>query len=459
MKKIYALLLTIVVSFSIAQEDSPTTYSSLFHLAGSKHEPAVLGDDYKNVHIGIVNAYVWAGNTTLNIDQLSKITNGNFDKSDASSVFDGDRRFHRFGAGANIDVLNVGVRFNNPDETEMFSVSLGASLRTEANYLISDNFFKLAYRGNGSDQFRGKKVNMPIAFNSFGALEYSLGFAMPIPLKVKDFDFKGGVRLKYLRGIYSAYTENAQFDIETHEKGEFVNLGYQYEFHTTLDTSFSLDNEFSGGGLPNAGTGFGADIGVTAHYTLSDNSGLYGNINLLDIGAITWKDRGTVYKNEGVIRYEGVEIDNIFSDDIILNDSIFDEIIEDAESFEEQEEFRMPYPLRMRLHLSYKIQGQTSKDVRYDKHTIGFTYIQGFRDLGNATKRPYFAAGYLFNLNNILEVGTNFGVFGYNRFESGLFLGVRGGPFRFGIGSGNILSLARRVGTGADFNFNMTLAF
>lgn len=454
MKKLLLSFLAIVSFTSFSQEDSPTSYSSLFHLAGSKYEPAILGDDYKNIHIGIINTYFWAGNTTLNVDQILKIADGSFDRSDANRVFDGDRNIHRFGLGANIDVMHVGIRFNKPDESEMFSVSLGASLRTETNVLMSDNFFKLAYNGNGSAQFRGKKVDMPLAFNSFSALEYALGFAMPIPIQIDDLEFKGGVRLKYLSGIYSAYTKDAQFSIETEAMGEFIDLGYQYEFHTTFDTTFSTDDEFSNG-LANAGSGFGADIGVTAHY----KERFYGNINLLDIGSIKWKSDGTVYKNEGVIRYEGVEVDNIFSDDIVLNDTIFDEIIEDAESVEQEEEFKMPYPLRMRLHLSYKVPGETSKGVRYDKHTIGFTYIQGFRDLGNATKRPYLAAGYLFNLNNILEAGTNLGILGYNRIESGLFLGVRGGPVRIGIGSGNILSLIRKVGTGADFNFNLTLAF
>lgn len=455
MRKLLSYLLVLGTGFiALSQDDAPTTYSSFFSLSGSKHEPAVLGDDFKNYHVSLVNAYVWAGNTTLNIDQVMRLRDGTFERDDVTSVFDANRNFHRFGFGANLDLMNVGIRLNKPDETELLTFSVGVSARSETNLLLSDNFFKLALRGNGDERFAGKKVDLPVEFNSFAAMEYHLGFAMPIPIDVTDFEFKGGLRLKYLQGIYSIYTEDAQFTLETEQDGRFIDLGYQYELHTTLDTTLDLESEL-GGGLPNAGTGFGADIGVTAHY----KERWYGNINLLDIGAIKWTDEGTVFRNSGNIYFEGVEIDNIFSDDIIFNDSIFDEIIEEAEASEVQQSFRMPYPLRMRLHLSYKVPGQTSKGADYTKHMLGFTYIQGFRDLGNATLRPLLSAGYSYNLNNILEAGTNLGILGFNRVEAGLFLGVRGGPFRFGIGSGNVLSVIRSVGTGADINVNMTLAF
>ena len=119
----------------------------------------------------------------------------------------------------------------------------------------------------------------------------------------------------------------------------------------------------------------------------------------------------------------------------------------------------MPYPTRLRMHLSYRVPRENTKGHTYYQHMMGVNLIQGFRDLGNATTRTYLAGSYTYNLNDVFEVGTNIGLLGYNKVEFGAFMAVKLGFFRLGLGSGNLTPIVRSFGTGADFNFNMTMAF
>ena len=120
----------------------------------------------------------------------------------------------------------------------------------------------------------------------------------------------------------------------------------------------------------------------------------------------------------------------------------------------------MPYPLRFRLHASYRVPGKNRQDELYHKHSFSLTYIQGFYDLGNASRAPYIAGAYVFSLLDHFEVGTDIGFSGFNRFELGAFMAFRAGAFRFGIGSGNITAAVfPNIGSGADVSLTMALSF
>jgi hypothetical protein len=478
----FVLLQVLIVK---GQEDSPTGYSSFFMLPSSKYEPAILGDDMKGVHINLVNAYVWAGNTTFTRGTIEQMyatfadehmsiplifnpdMDDKFTAEEWGDFIDGLNGKNRLGFGTSLDLLNVSVRINKgggddaESKEELFTFSLGAGARYEFNFTYPNDIFELAWYGN--KKYAGETLDFSFGVNSFAVMEYSLGVAMPLErfFTIPDFDFRAGLRAKYLQGIGSIYTERSDIGFYTDPDGKYMELTYDYLIHTSgvfseaiSEDSVALEEYYGSGAIPTAGTGFGADIGVSAHY----KERFYANINVLDIGGINFDKATAGFTNSGSIRFEGAEVDNIFSDEATIDTSEFNDIVDNVEKIEGQT-YRNPYPTRLRLHASYKIGAETPKGVKYHQHSFGITYIQGFKDLGNATTRPYLAGAYVYNARSHFEAGVNFGGLGFNKLESGLFVAVRAGFFRMGIGSGNLLTLWSRAGTGLDFNYNLTLAF
>ena len=203
MKKtiIYLIASLLVIGSTNAQEDSPTTYSNFFSLTASKYEPAALGDDDKKVHVNIVNSYIWTANSTLTVGDIEAISNNELTSERINTILSRNIRTHRFGFGANLDVLNFGLYIKDSEGDDRFALSFGAGLRVEGNAFFSDNFLKLALEGNR--QFAGEKVDFPLGVNVFAAREYSVGFAMPLPITLKEgLSLKAGIKAKYIEGLF-----------------------------------------------------------------------------------------------------------------------------------------------------------------------------------------------------------------------------------------------------------------
>lgn len=463
MKRIVPFILGLLFVINVsAQEDSPTGYSSFFSLAGSRYEPAVLGDDHDNIHISVINAYLWAGNNTFTIADMQTMTSGSLTPTDMDGLIGKLKDNNRLGFGTTIEPLNVGVRINRGDKKELLTVSAGFATRFEANLLYPNELFQLFWKGN--KQYAGQTIEFPFALNASLSNEYTIGAAMPIPININEnFEFRGGLRLKYIQGIFAAYTEKAQVSMFTEQDGKYIDLGYDYRFHSTFDYLGAIDDDstttsntpsFKPGDA--AGKGFAFDLGFSGHY----KERWFANVNLLDIGSVTFKGEDNLtLSNNGSIRFEGVGVKNPLNESRRKLDTAFTEIVNGAKQ-ERGQDFTMPYPQRLRFHGSYKIPKEDKNGDTYYQHSIGATVIQGFKDVGNATKSTYMAAAYTYNLKSHLEVGTNFGFRGYNIAEIGFFMAVRAGFFRLGIGSGNLIgAFAKKIATGADVNFNMTMAF
>ncbi len=445
MKRQLITVLSILISFTaISQEDAPTSYSSFFNLSASRYEPGVLGRDMKHGQLTLINAYSWLGNTTFDRQLFEDIFYGGKTDEELDSYFDQLKGTNRFGAGATIDYLNFGYKINKGKDKELFTFSLGMAERVEANLVFSNEFFKLLWKGNA--QYEGETVEFPAHGAGFYTREYTIGLAFPIYTK-DELKLRFGGRYKYIQGIAAFYAEKINGSLYTGLGGRNNTLNYDYLINLAMDEE-SFDP------LKPNGTGHAVDIGVSSRF----KKRFFASINLLDFGKVKFTKNTSTYKKSGSIEYEGMVVDNILDDDPQINDTILDQIWEDNRT--EGEDFVIQYPTRLRVHGSYKIPSEDKKGNEYFKHSVAVTYIQGFVDIGNSTKRAYFSTAYTFNLKNSFEVGSNIGFRGYNNFlEFGVFMAFRAGPFRMGLGSGNITPLVKSVGTGVDANVNMTFAF
>lgn len=443
-KIFFLIALVLFCKNSFAQEDAPTSYSSFFNLSASRYEPGILGREMKTGQFTLINSYAWAGNTTFDRQLFEDIFYGGKTDSELDDEFDKLKGTNRVGAGSTIDYFNLAFKINKDKAHELFTFSIGLAERVEANLVFSNDFFKLMWKGNA--QFEGKTVDFPAFGAGFYTREFTLGFAFPV-IKNETFDIRFGGRYKYIQGLAAFYAEKINGSLYTEKGGKSNTLNYDY----LVNIAFDEDN-FNP--LKPNGSGHAVDFGFSSRF----KERFFANINVLDLGSVTFNKNTSIYRKKGEIKYEGMIVDNILTDNPEINDSILDEIWEDNRFT--GEDFKLKYPTRLRIHTAYKIPKEDKNGDEYFIHSLGVTYIQGFADIGNATKRAYFATAYTFNFKNNFEIGSNLGFRGYNDvLEMGLFMAFRAGPLRMGIGSGNLTPIFRNFGTGVDANFNMTFAF
>lgn len=459
MKKLLYTLAFVICGLTVnAQIDSPTSYSSFFTLSASRYEPGNLGEDHEKFEIALINTYGWFGNTSLDVASLNKFSNhlgGNYlPKTELDDIISKMGEKNRIGLGATIDLMNMMYKITNSEDEEIITLGIGLAERVEGNLIFPNNAFDLAINGNA--QYENQTVNLPLGGSFFYAREYTFSAAAPLPINLEGWVFRLGTRLKHLKGIEGIHTSKGDFSIFTAPHGKYLDLNYDYEINSSINFNDMDNYDFSP--FKGKGKGYGADVGVSAIW----NDRWHGNINVLDIGSITFKGEDNLrFQKTGKFTYEGIVIPDIIDENELPVDSVWTALQEEITSGNETtgQDFSMPYPTRMRVHLSYRVPRENKKGNTYYPHVVGLNFTQGFRDLGSATTRTYLAGSYTFNLKDVLEIGTNVGMFGYNKMDFGLFMAIKMGFFRLGFGSGNITPLIRSFGTGADFNFNMTMAF
>lgn len=453
--------LSSIVTF--AQEDSPVAYSTFFGLTASKFEPAVLGKDFSTIDINVLNAYVWFGNTTFNFNDIEELaTNAQDDTPvNVDNMLAKLKGNNQFGGGATIDYFHVGYRHSRDEKVkkhdqggkircpgdyeneEIFTVSFGISDRFESNIKYDEDIFKLYYITNYSDLL-GTNSSFNAKASAFYTREYAVGIALPLPYVYRGWDFRAGGRFKLIQGIGAIWTKKGDFDLNVNsdQLNPNANLNFKYDVVGVGENNASP--------LAWNGCGLGTDLGISAHY----KERWYVNANILDLAFVRWNNDVIRYRAEENITYTP----SLTGENLTPNDSLFEEIANLAA--ETPETAWMPYPTRLRFHGSYRIPASTKSGELYHKHSYSLTYIQGLREFGNATYRPYVAVAYDYSLKNWFEIGGNLGLSGFNNLELGAFFAVKAHFWHFGIGSGNLTGLLfQNYGTGADVNVNATFSF
>lgn len=114
----------------------------------------------------------------------------------------------------------------------------------------------------------------------------------------------------------------------------------------------------------------------------------------------------------------------------------------------------------MVFQFEYRTPMITKKGRPFYSNSFYLTYVQGFKNMPRSSTKPFFQFAYGHDFNAIFNIGGNIGFGGANgSFTLGAFTTVRAGPFRLGLGVGNITGyLVKNRASGVDFSFQITFA-
>jgi hypothetical protein len=451
--KRFILLLNILLLTSLfvsAQNGIPYIYSSHFNQQASRFHPSLLGDTPYSGQVNIASLYGWVGTNAVTYGNIRSVIDKSLSNSQVDAIVAGLRDRNHISVGAYVPAPFVNFAFKSQKEdetgkkTERFSLSLFSGARTEANFTFDKVLAEFAWKGN--KQFVGRSVDVgKVSANGFGIAEAGAGLAIPFTLNEK-ITIRGGIRLKYIWGFASVYTEKASGVLTTIDNG------------TDSEVKAELDYKANIAGFPDdpsnytvSGKGFGIDWGGTVII----NQRFVATLSMIDLGRVKYQNYAKNYTLNGTTSFKGIDL-NASSGESNLIDSLVNQFA----SKESAASYNSPLPARVILQGEYRIPAETKKGEIYNKHTFYLTYFQGLRNFGAATTNPALSAGYSLNLGKIMNVGTSLGIGGQNRFALGFFTSFRLGGITIGAGSGNCLYLlSPNSATGVDLALNVGLNF
>ncbi|MEI7594357.1 MAG: DUF5723 family protein [Bacteroidota bacterium] len=177
-----------------------------------------------------------------------------------------------------------------------------------SDFDISKNLFSLIFKGN--KQFAGQ--NIDLGHNSIQNLSYDNVMIQGISKTIfpnSTHTIGIGVGLILGKQINSAYINNAS--LYTEENGEYLDLSSNYSYYSSSN-------------IPNYYKGYG--INANGFYLIESEKNKYF-FSFDNAGFINWKSGGAIYRSDTTIRFEGVEVNDIFTNTNTINtDSIFQSI-------------------------------------------------------------------------------------------------------------------------------------
>lgn len=457
-------------------------HSPYFKTTGSYELPSQLGTDFKHASINLIGQQFYFGNSAISANSLYNYqawllrpedfmqegqSEGQFNTYAAINIandFIGTRSSQSFIAGMRTySPLSVAFKLKTKvdgERIELATFSIRNNVRVASNFTVGNGIFKLIRDGNGP--YVGETINLGGYYPNFHAYsEWVIGAAIP----VIDLDFvkiRGGFNAKLLTGIAAIYTERSDIEMTTSPDARSIVFDVDYKINLSAvglsvgDTSL----DFNGNGIgprvvtDGAGNGIGIDFGFTGEIT----DALKVSVALNDIGSIKYEENVVNYSGEGEIIYDGLLVDFFSLEDGFQINT--DTVIEVFEPNRTRSDFNVPLPTRLVLNGQYGMNKTEKNGKEYFKHTFHLTYIQGFNRAAGNTRYPFINVAYHYQLGNFLNLGVNTGYGALYGTNIGAHIGLRGGPFRLGIGSNTTLGfLAPSAAKGADFYFNMGFAF
>ena len=297
MKKIlFTLFLAISGSSIIAQ--GLTLYNMDYVPQSMRNNPSQM--QRANFHIAILSSvslssinsgftvsdlFTTSGDTTFATPEimLSKIENNNF-----------------ISQQINIDFLSFGFKIK---EKNYFNFNVTERVNFAFDY--SKNFMTLLAKGTAADEFIGKNISMgqtEFRFNHFR--EYAMGYTR----EVNDKLTVGG-RFKFLQGLSHFDNERTDITIYTNPDNYSITgtssigvrvagLGFVFDKGTDFDALTYITNFDN--------IGFAVDLG--GKYKINDR--LTTNLNLTDLGYISWKtDARRYYNNKATFTFDGIDLE------------------------------------------------------------------------------------------------------------------------------------------------------
>jgi hypothetical protein len=224
------------------------------------------------------------------------------------------------------------------------------------------------------------------------------------------------------------------FEMYTDPNGDYIDLNVKGRGYLS-DTATSATFAVSGGG-----------IGLDMFYSLNNENGHTWSFGIYDMGIILW-DKNSLYgKREGVFRYEGFYVENIFD----LNDSVWanssDSLVESFVHVQQGAVLRPTPPLLM-VNYSHSISNGLLRAVdfgvnyRMYNSNIPLVYAMArLNPMGKSELSPYLSFG------------------GYNRFGVGLDYLLLSNGFDIHLNIGNLQTLIT-AGNGYGVNGGIRILY
>lgn len=328
-----------------------------------------------------------------------------------------------------------------------FSLTVNSVVNTGFSY--PKDLFSLAFYGNGSEAFLGKRASIDnLGINALAYLETGIGFNR----KFKDKLTVGG-KLKYLIGVGNLqtqklqagiYTDSITYALEGDFSGKVNTTNYQglQDIVNDISGSFNPFSMFSNlAGVKNNGIGF--DIGAT--YKLGKKIDLSASI--IDLGAITWRDGVTNYEVDEVkYEFKGIDLFQYLAD----SNAIFDDIVDSLETLTNYKETSTKYSTKLFTKTYLGGNFNVNKFLN-----VGMVWFNSFNP-----NRYITALNFSTNLKlkHWLAVSANYSVYNYRDSNLGLGFSARSGPFQIYLMSDNLYAAFKPESTkNLQINFGMSI--
>ncbi|MTI33170.1 DUF5723 family protein [Xanthovirga aplysinae] len=437
-----------------AQNSSPLAVSHFFSVNRARFEPAALGTDFNKFQIGIVGGNLWGGNSTFKRSEIEPVIKGDKKTGELASNVKPE---NRGGFMAVVEPLNIGFKVTKktniphhnferkvwcPGQTygkEILTLSFGVAERAQGSGAVSGNIVQAYYNrtlrdlSNLADQYA--------RLDGVYSREWTLGAAGPIELKNprgfwNDVYMRWGLRVKYLQGIAAFSTNDGEGKVSLENQGNLILANYGFNFYTTNFKGFSP--------LESKGSGLALDAGITLNY----QQNWFASLNFLDFGRLKFVKDVINYQDQGTL------------DPTNVDDFNLQEIIKASRgNLDEEDSFSMPYPSRVRVQGGFRLPAYDGFGRLYSRHMIYLTIVNHLTKISVNIKSPYLGASYVFNWNNILELGTSAEISSFSGFKPGALFAARAGFFRLGIATSNILPFLEGDGYEGDLAFQLTCSF
>lgn len=439
-------LLAIVLYFAgtnQAQDNDILLFGSQHELNASRVLPSAFGkvNADRNFWISIPYIHVNGGQDFMKNRELFEVLDGGEVPSqlitDVVNRMDGRNRIW---AAAEVTPLAFGWRIRSKGE-ELVSMNLSITEQVFAKSSFGSGLFEVAWFGNAPYAGTVKELG-PFEGDAVWQREIALGAAFPLADE-QNFSLRGGFRAKYNMGMAAAHARPTASTLTTAVDGSEI----LYDLLVKANVSGMNDLDPMGGN----GSGFGMDFGTSASF-----GRWTADFSLLDLGFLTFKNDVTTFTARGEDEFVGLNLEEAFEGDITFADSLENYVwTEEIEGGE----MTVSTSTRIVLRGGYAIPSIDKKGRNYARHSFFLSYIQGFVEGPRSSFEPQVSAAYVFNLNNIFELGTSVG-YAHEDIDLGAFLSVRGGPFNFGLASSDFAGLL--IGgskSSADASFQMSFAF
>ena len=332
------------------------------------------------------------GSSCINNAFIKKIYFGGYiDSSLKRNVSDEMQSVNRFGGG-----VSFGANYFFGKDSSRFDWMVGIKNQEVINGSFSRDFFNTIFFGN--EMYKGNTAY----FNNTG-LNYLRFQELKLGFVWKNVDSVGkiGCALSLLKGQsliqYKALDTN--FLSTTADATE---LSYNASFVLALNDTNNV------GATAFNGTGLSADFFFEAPYKSKIGPSRF-IVSVNNLGFIRWNKKSIVYTVDSLIKFNGVNIDNLLVlSDSALNIANQDTLLNNLTNVSREK-------VNINLPMNFLLMHQTDFSKLYSLRV-------GIRHIFNGNSMPFYFIENRFNFKSRLLLGLMLAYGGYNRYSGGAFL-------------------------------------